>query len=90
MLNTGAFALKVVRGVQKWPLKRGSRLIEVAATTVLTVVKCRIDEVKLGEQYYATIRLSISSNVNFYQELAYLTFILRNLMFIFSTIEVRS
>ena len=36
-LNKGAFAFKIVRGAQKWPLKGGSRLIEVAATAGLTV-----------------------------------------------------
>ena len=36
-LNKGAFALKIVRGALKWPLKGGSRLIEVAATAGLTV-----------------------------------------------------
>ena len=36
-LNKGAFAFKIVRGAIKWPLKRGSRLIEVAATAGLTV-----------------------------------------------------
>ena len=36
-LNKGAFALKIVWGALKWPLKGGSRLIEVAATAVLTV-----------------------------------------------------
>ena len=37
-LNKGAFAFKIVRGALKWPLKGGSRLIEVAATAGLTVV----------------------------------------------------
>ena len=37
MLNKGAFAFKIVRGALKWPLKGGSRLIEVAATAGLTV-----------------------------------------------------
>ena len=37
-LNKGAFAFKIVRGgALKWPLKGGSRLIEVAATAGLTV-----------------------------------------------------
>ena len=45
-LNQGAFAFKIVRGgggggggggALKWPLKGGSRLIEVAATAGLTV-----------------------------------------------------
>ena len=36
-LNKGAFAFKMVRGAPKWPLKGGSRLIEVAATAGLTV-----------------------------------------------------
>ena len=36
-LNKGAFAFKTVRGALKWPLKGGSRLIEVAATAGLTV-----------------------------------------------------
>ena len=36
-LNKGAFAPKIVRGALKWPLKGGSRLIEVAATAGLTV-----------------------------------------------------
>ena len=39
-LNKGAFAFKIVRGAQKWPLKGGSRLIEVAATAGLTVCLC--------------------------------------------------
>ena len=30
--NKGAFAFKIIRGALKWPLKGGSRLIEVAAT----------------------------------------------------------
>ena len=37
-LNKGAFAFKIVRGALKWPLKGGSRLIEVAATAGLTVL----------------------------------------------------
>ena len=37
-LNKGAFAFKISRGALKWPLKGGSRLIEVAATAGLTVV----------------------------------------------------
>ena len=37
-LNKGAFAFKIVRAALKWPLKGGSRLIEVAATAGLTVV----------------------------------------------------
>ena len=37
MLNKGAFAFKIVQGAVKWPLKGGSRLIEVAATAGLTV-----------------------------------------------------
>ena len=36
-LNKGAFAFKIVPGALKWPLKGGSRLIEVAATAGLTV-----------------------------------------------------
>ena len=36
-LNKGAFAFKIVRRALKWPLKGGSRLIEVAATAGLTV-----------------------------------------------------
>ena len=36
-LNKGVFAFKIVRGALKWPLKGGSRLIEVAATAGLTV-----------------------------------------------------
>ena len=38
-LNEGAFAFKIVwgGGALKWPLKGGSRLIEVAATAGLTV-----------------------------------------------------
>ena len=36
-LNKGAIAFKIVRGALKWPLKGGSRLIEVAATAGLTV-----------------------------------------------------
>ena len=36
-LNKGSFAFKIVRGALKWPLKGGSRLIEVAATAGLTV-----------------------------------------------------
>ena len=42
MLNKGAFAFKMVPGalkiLVKWPLKGGSRLIEVAATAGLTVL----------------------------------------------------
>ena len=41
-LNKGAFAFKIVRGALKWPLKGGSRLIEVAATAGLTVFMSRI------------------------------------------------
>ena len=37
-LNKGAFAFKIARGALKWPLKGGSRLIEVAATAGLTVL----------------------------------------------------
>ena len=37
-LNRGAFAFKIVRGTLKWPLKGGSRLIEVTATAGLTVL----------------------------------------------------
>ena len=37
-LNKGAFAFKIVRGALKWPLRGGSRLIEVAETPGLTVV----------------------------------------------------
>ena len=40
-LNKGAFAFKIVRGALKWPLKGGSRLIEVAATAGLTVASLR-------------------------------------------------
>ena len=36
-LNKGAFAFKIIREALKWPLKGGSRLIEVAATAGLTV-----------------------------------------------------
>ena len=36
-LNKGAFTFKIIRGALKWPLKGGSRLIEVAATAGLTV-----------------------------------------------------
>ena len=36
-LNKGALAFKIVRGALKWPLKGGSRLIEVATTASLTV-----------------------------------------------------
>ena len=36
-LNKGAFAFKIFQGALKWPLKGGSRLIEVAATAGLTV-----------------------------------------------------
>ena len=36
-LNKGAFVFKIVRGALNWPLKGGSRLIEVAATAGLTV-----------------------------------------------------
>ena len=36
-LNRGAFAFEIVRGTLKWPLKGGSRLIEVTATAGLTV-----------------------------------------------------
>ena len=38
-LNKGAFAFKIIwgGGALKWPLKGGSRLIEVAATAGLTV-----------------------------------------------------
>ena len=42
-LNKGAFAFKVVWGALKWPLKGGSRLIEVAATADLTVVSTIIN-----------------------------------------------
>ena len=38
-LNKGAFEFKIVRGALKWPLKGGSRLIEVATTAGLTVIK---------------------------------------------------
>ena len=41
-LNKGAFAFKIVRGTLKWPLKGGSRLIEVAATAGLTVLRIRL------------------------------------------------
>ena len=37
-LNKGAFAFKIVQGALKWPLKGGSRLIEVASTAGLTVL----------------------------------------------------
>ena len=37
-LNKGAFAFKSILGAQKWPLKEGSRLMEVAATAGLTVI----------------------------------------------------
>ena len=37
-LNKGAFAFKIIRGALKWPLKGGSRLIQVAATAGLTVL----------------------------------------------------
>ena len=36
-LKSGAFALKIDRGTLKWPLKRESRLKEVAETAGLTV-----------------------------------------------------
>ena len=38
MLNKVAFAFKIVRGALKWPLKGGSRLIQVAPTAGLTVL----------------------------------------------------
>ena len=38
-LNKGSFAFEIVRGALKWPLKGGSRLIEVAATAGLTVLQ---------------------------------------------------
>ena len=45
-LNKGAFTFKIVRGALKWPLKGGSRLIEVAATAGLTVVYiCNLEEI---------------------------------------------
>ena len=37
MLNKGAFVFNIVWGALEWPLKGGSRLIEVAATAGLTV-----------------------------------------------------
>ena len=37
-LNKGPFAFKIVLGALKWPLKGGSRLIEVATTAGLTVL----------------------------------------------------
>ena len=43
MLNKGAFVLKIVRGALKWPLMRGSRLMEVAATAGLTVLTLTTD-----------------------------------------------
>ena len=43
-LNKDAFAFKIVRGAPKWPLKGGSRLIEVAATAGLTVFSFTIIE----------------------------------------------
>ena len=55
-LNKGAFAFKIVRGALKWPLKGGSRLIEVAATAGLTVYNfkdlIRLDNFK-SENYIA-------------------------------------
>ena len=47
-LNRGAFAFKIVGGALKWPLKGGSRLIEVAATAGLTVLKNSIFGVKMS------------------------------------------
>ena len=38
-LNKGALAFKIVRRALKWPIKGGSRLIEVAATAGLTVLR---------------------------------------------------
>ena len=45
-LNKGEFAFKIARGALKWPLKGGSRLIEVAATAGLTV--CDISKASKG------------------------------------------
>ena len=47
-LNKGAFAFSIVGGALKWPLKGGSRLIEVAATAGLTVWLCSCVTVKLN------------------------------------------
>ena len=41
-LYKGAFAFKIVRGALKWPLKGGSRLIQVAATAGLSVLARRL------------------------------------------------
>ena len=46
--NKGAFALKIVRGALKWPLMRGSRLIEVAATAGLTVYSIHFGAILVG------------------------------------------
>ena len=44
-LNKGAFAFKSVRGAQKWPLKGGSRLIEVAATAGYAILNTRFRKI---------------------------------------------
>ena len=58
-LNKGAFAFKIVRGALKWPLKGGSRLIEVAATAGLTVFTKYILN-KMRAKLYIYFRLNIT------------------------------
>ena len=51
MLNKGAFAFKIVRGALKWPLKGGSRLIEVASTAGLTVFYNALSVLNLNDSF---------------------------------------
>ena len=66
-LNKGAFAFKIVRGVGalKWPLKGGSRLIEVAATAGLTVYSDReIRKFNFNYQYALLISKGVTCRGN--------------------------
>ena len=61
-LNKGAFAFKIVRGALKWPLKGGSRLIEVAATAGLTVYKKYLKVIMITAKIFSVI-ITITLNV---------------------------
>ena len=55
-LKKGAFAFKIIRGALKWPLKGGSRLIEVAATAGLTVLVCPVIILNFRTSWLLTVR----------------------------------
>ena len=51
MLNRGVFALEIVRGLRKWPLKGGARLIEVSTSPGWTVYIIVIPDIYVNTGY---------------------------------------